>query len=44
VDNIKTDLVDILWGNVDYIYLAQVGENWRAIVNTVIQNSDSIKC
>jgi hypothetical protein len=35
VDNIKLDLGDIEWGDVDWIYLAQVRDQWRrTLVNT----------
>jgi hypothetical protein len=30
------DLGQIGWGDVDWIYLAQDGEQWRALVNTVM--------
>jgi hypothetical protein len=35
VDNIKTDLVKKRWSNVDWIYLAQDMDKWRALVNAV---------
>jgi hypothetical protein len=35
VDNIKMDLREIVWGDVDWIDLAQDREQWRALVNTV---------
>jgi hypothetical protein len=35
-DNIKTDLGEIGWGGLDWIYLAQVRDKWRALVNTVM--------
>jgi hypothetical protein len=34
-DNIKMDLQEVEWG-VDFIYLAQVRDRWRALVNEVI--------
>jgi hypothetical protein len=34
-DNIKMDLREILFGDVDWIHLAQDRDRWRAIVNTV---------
>jgi hypothetical protein len=37
VDNIKMDLVDIGWGGVDCIGLAQDGDKWRALVNAVMK-------
>jgi hypothetical protein len=33
LDNIKVDLVDVGWGDVDWIGLAQDRERWRALVN-----------
>jgi hypothetical protein len=35
MDNIKLDLVDIGWGGVDWIGLAQNSNKWRALVNMV---------
>jgi hypothetical protein len=35
-DNIKMDLVDIWFGDVDWIHLAQDRDRWRALVNTVM--------
>jgi hypothetical protein len=35
-DNIKMDLRGIGFGDVDWIHLAQNGDRWRALVNTVI--------
>jgi hypothetical protein len=35
-DNIKMDLGDIGFGDVDWIRLAQDGNRWRALVNTVM--------
>jgi hypothetical protein len=35
-DNIKIDYVDIGWGGEDSIGLAQDRENWRALVNAVM--------
>jgi hypothetical protein len=34
VDNIKMDLREIEWGGVDWIYLAQDRNRWRAVENT----------
>jgi hypothetical protein len=34
-DNIKMDLGEIGFGDVDWIHLAQDGDRWRALVNTV---------
>jgi hypothetical protein len=35
VDNIKTDFVEIGWGGLDWIGLAQDREGWRALVNAI---------
>jgi hypothetical protein len=36
VDNIKIDLREIRWDGVDWIDLAQDRDQWRALVNTVM--------
>jgi hypothetical protein len=36
VDNIKIDLGEIGWGGMDWIYLAQDRDQWRTLVNTVM--------
>jgi hypothetical protein len=36
VDNIKMDLREIGWDGVDWVDLAQVRDQWRALVNTVM--------
>jgi hypothetical protein len=36
VDNIKMDLLEIGWGGVDWIGLAQDRDKWRALVNSVM--------
>jgi hypothetical protein len=36
VDNIKVDLREIGWGGMDWIALAQDRDQWRALVNTVM--------
>jgi hypothetical protein len=36
VDNIKTDLREIEWDDMDWIVLAQDRDQWRALVNTVM--------
>jgi hypothetical protein len=36
VDNIKMDLRGIGWDGVDWIELAQDRDQWRALVNTVM--------
>jgi hypothetical protein len=35
-DNIKVDLREIGWGGMDWIDLAQDREQWRALVNTIM--------
>jgi hypothetical protein len=35
-DNIKTDLREIGWGGMNWIDLVQDREQWRALVNTVM--------
>jgi hypothetical protein len=35
VDNIKKDILEIGWGGVDWIGLAQDRDKWRALVNAV---------
>jgi hypothetical protein len=36
VDNIKINLTEIEWGDLDWIDLAQDRDQWRALVNTVM--------
>jgi hypothetical protein len=36
VDDIKMGLTEIGWGGIDWIDLAQGRDQWRALVNTVI--------
>jgi hypothetical protein len=36
VDNIKMDLVEIEWGGVDWIGVAQDRDKWRNLVNAVM--------
>jgi hypothetical protein len=36
VDNIKIDLGEIGWDDMDWIHLAQDRDPWRTLVNTVI--------
>jgi hypothetical protein len=36
LDNIRMDLVEVGWGDVDWIGLAQDGNRWRALVNSVL--------
>jgi hypothetical protein len=35
-DNIRMDLVELGWGDVDWIGLAQDRDRWRALVNSVL--------
>jgi ribosome biogenesis protein Nip4 len=34
-DNIRMDLREIGWDDVDWLHLAQENDQWRALVNTV---------
>jgi hypothetical protein len=36
VDNIRMDLVEVGWGAVDWVHLAQDRNRWRALVNSVL--------
>jgi hypothetical protein len=36
VDNIRTDLVEVGWGDVDWIGLAKDRNRWGAVVNSVL--------
>jgi hypothetical protein len=36
MDNLKMDLVEIGWDGLDWIGLAQNRDNWRALVNAII--------
>jgi hypothetical protein len=36
VNNIKMDLREVGWGDMDWIDLAQDRDQWRALVNTVM--------
>jgi hypothetical protein len=36
VDNIRMDLGEVRWGDVDWISLAQDRNRWRALVNSVL--------
>jgi hypothetical protein len=35
-DNIKMDLREIGWGGVNWIHLTQYRDQWRSLVNTVM--------
>jgi hypothetical protein len=36
VDNIEMDLVEVGWGDIDWICLNQDRNRWRALVNSVL--------
>jgi hypothetical protein len=36
LNNIRMDFVEVKWGDVDWIDLAQVRDKWRALVNSVL--------
>jgi hypothetical protein len=36
LDNIRMDLVEVGWSDVDWIVLAQDRDRWRALVNSVL--------
>jgi hypothetical protein len=36
MDNIMMDLLEISWGGVDWIGIAQDRDKWRALVNAVM--------
>jgi hypothetical protein len=36
IDNIRMDPVEVGWGGVDWIALAQDRDRWRALVNAVM--------
>jgi hypothetical protein len=44
VDNIRMDLREVGWGDVDWIGLAQDRNRWRALVNSVLNLQGSMKC
>jgi hypothetical protein len=41
VDNVKMDLREIGWDGVDWIDTAQVMDQWRALLNTVLNLRDA---
>jgi hypothetical protein len=43
VDNIKMDLIEIGWDGMDWIHLVLDRNQWKALVNAVMNLSDSIK-
>jgi hypothetical protein len=36
LDNIRMDFVEVGWGDVDWIGLAEDKDRWRALVNSVL--------
>jgi hypothetical protein len=40
VDNIRMDLVEVGWGDVDWIGLSQDRNRWCAVVNSVMNLQD----
>jgi hypothetical protein len=36
LDNIRMNLVEVRWGDVDWICLAQDRDRWRALVNSIL--------
>jgi hypothetical protein len=44
VDNIRMYLGEVVWGDVDWISLAQDRNRWRALVNSVLNLRGSMKC
>jgi predicted small integral membrane protein len=36
LDNIRIDLVEVGWGDVEWIGLAQDRDRWRALINSVL--------
>jgi hypothetical protein len=44
VDNIRMNLGEVGWGDVDWIGLAKDRNRLRALVNSVIETSGSMKC
>jgi hypothetical protein len=43
MDNIRMDLGEVGWGDVDWIGLAQDRNRWRALVNSVMNLRGSVK-
>jgi hypothetical protein len=44
VDNIRMDLGEVGWGDVDWIGLAQDRNRWRALCEFGIEPKGSMKC
>jgi hypothetical protein len=36
VDNVSMDFIEVKWGDVDWIGLAQDRDRWRALVNSLL--------
>jgi hypothetical protein len=44
LDTIRKDLGEVGWSDVDWIGLAKDRNRWRALVNSVLNLSGSMKC
>jgi hypothetical protein len=44
VDNNKTDLRELGWGDMDRIDLVQDRDQWKALMNTVNEPPSSLNC
>jgi hypothetical protein len=44
LDNIRINLGEVGWGDVDWIDLAKDRNRWRALVNSVLNLRDPMKC
>jgi hypothetical protein len=44
VDNFKMDVREIGWNRLDWFDMTQDRDQWRALVNTGVEPSDSINC
>jgi hypothetical protein len=44
MDNIRMELGEVGWGDVDWIGLAKDRNRWRALVNAVMNLPVSVKC
>jgi hypothetical protein len=36
LENVRMDLVEVGWGDVDWVGLGRVRDRWRALVNSVL--------
>jgi hypothetical protein len=43
-DNIKIDLRELRWSSMDWIRLTYDRDQWRAVMNTVMNLRDPYKC